>query len=163
MSASRTERLLNLLIALLNTRYGLRRSELREKIYHDSGSSDVSFGRMFERDKNDLRQFGFEVETVTDKGWGSDDPATTRYRIGKESNRLPDVSLTPEECTVLILASQLWEQAALGRPRSVPCASSRQRVNCLLRPNFPLVSSHASSLQDKPSRTWLRPCTPSIP
>ena len=61
-----------------------------------------------------MRQFGFDVETVTDTGWGSDDPATTRYRIGKESNRLPDVSLTPEECTVLILAAQLWEHAALG-------------------------------------------------
>lgn len=114
MSASRTERLLNLLIALLNTKYGLRRGELREKVYHDTTSSDVAFGRMFERDKGELRQFGFDVETVTDTGWGSDDPATTRYRIGKESNRLPDVSLTPEECTVLILAAQLWEQAALG-------------------------------------------------
>ncbi|RKR30279.1 helix-turn-helix transcriptional regulator [Arthrobacter oryzae] len=114
MSASRTERLLNLLIALLDTKYGLRRSELREKVYHDTTSSDVAFGRMFERDKGELRHFGFEVETVTDKGWGSDDPATTRYRIGKESNRLPDVSLTPEECTVLILAAQLWEHAALG-------------------------------------------------
>jgi predicted DNA-binding transcriptional regulator YafY len=114
VSASRTERLLNLLIALLNTKYGLRRSELREKVYHDTTSNDVAFGRMFERDKSELRQFGFEVETVLDKGWGSDDPATTRYRIGKESNRLPDVSLTPEECTVLILAAQLWEQAALG-------------------------------------------------
>ncbi|MGY2746642.1 helix-turn-helix transcriptional regulator [Arthrobacter sp. UYCu723] len=114
MSASRTERLLNLLIALLNTEYGLRRRELREKVYHDTTSSDVAFGRMFERDKGELRQFGFEVETLTDRGWGSDDPATTRYRIGKESNRLPDVSLTPEECTVLILAAQLWEHAALG-------------------------------------------------
>jgi proteasome accessory factor C len=114
VSASRTERLLNLLIALLNTKYGLRRSELREKVYHDTTSSDVAFGRMFERDKGELRHFGFDVETVTDKGWGSDDPATTRYRIGKESNRLPDVSLTPEECTVLILAAQLWEHAALG-------------------------------------------------
>ncbi len=114
MSASRTERLLNLLIALLDTKYGLRRSELREKVYHDTTSSDVAFGRMFERDKGELRHFGFDVETVTDKGWGSDDPATTRYRIGKESNRLPDVSLTPEECTVLILAAQLWEHAALG-------------------------------------------------
>ena len=114
MSASRTERLLNLLIALLNTQYGLRRSELRDKVYHDTSSSDVSFGRMFERDKVELRQFGFEVETLTDQGWGSDDPATTRYRIGKDSNRLPDVSLTPEECTVLILAAQLWEHAALG-------------------------------------------------
>ena len=114
MSASRTERLLNLLIALLNTTYGLRRSELRDKVYHDTTSTDVAFGRMFERDKNELRHFGFDVETVTDKGWGSDDPATTRYRIGKESNRLPDVSLTPAECTVLILAAQLWEHAALG-------------------------------------------------
>ncbi|MET4094410.1 WYL domain-containing protein [Arthrobacter sp. UYCu712] len=114
MSASRTERLLNLLIALLNTKYGLRRGELRDKVYHDTTSSGVAFGRMFERDKGELRHFGFEVETVTDKGWGSDDPATTRYRIGKESNRLPDVSLTPEECTVLILAAQLWEHAALG-------------------------------------------------
>jgi predicted DNA-binding transcriptional regulator YafY len=114
VSASRTERLLNLLIALLNTTYGLRRAELRQKVYHDTTSSEAAFGRMFERDKGELRQFGFEVETVTDKGWGSDDPATTRYRIGKESNRLPDVSLTPAECTVLILAAQLWEQAALG-------------------------------------------------
>ncbi|XAS62592.1 WYL domain-containing protein [Micrococcaceae bacterium Sec5.8] len=114
MSASRTERLLNLLIALLNTTYGLRRGELREKVYHDTTSTDTAFGRMFERDKSELRRFGFEVETVTDTGWGSDDPATTRYRIGKDSNRLPDVSLSPAECTVLMLAAQLWEHAALG-------------------------------------------------
>ncbi|WP_324641988.1 helix-turn-helix transcriptional regulator [Pseudarthrobacter sp. LT1] len=114
MSVSRTERLLNLLIALLNTRYGLRRSELREKVYHDTSGNDVAFGRMFERDKNDLRAMGFEVETLTDLGWSEDDPATTRYRIGKESSRLPDVQLGPEEWTVLLLASQLWERAALG-------------------------------------------------
>lgn len=114
VSVSRTERLLNLLIALLNTRYGLRRSELREKVYHDTSGNDVAFGRMFERDKNDLRAMGFEVETLTDLGWSEDDPATTRYRIGKESSRLPDVQLGPEEWTVLLLASQLWERAALG-------------------------------------------------
>ncbi|MDP9695957.1 UNVERIFIED_ORG: proteasome accessory factor C [Arthrobacter globiformis] len=118
MSAQRTERLLNLLIALLNSRYGLRRSELREKIYAGGAASDAAFGRMFERDKNDLRDFGFDVETVTDLGWSSDDPGTTRYRIGKESNRLPDVDLTPDEWAVLLLASQLWEQAALGTAAS---------------------------------------------
>jgi proteasome accessory factor C len=112
--ASRTERLLNLLIALLNTRYGLPRSELRETVYRDVAGNDVSFGRMFERDKTDLRNFGFDVETVTDLGWSEDDPATTRYRIGKESNRLPDVELSPGEWTVILLASQLWERAALG-------------------------------------------------
>jgi predicted DNA-binding transcriptional regulator YafY len=118
VSASRTERLLNLLIALLNTRYGLPRATLREKVYHDSGETDAAFLRMFERDKADLRQFGFEIETVTDMGFASDDPASTRYRIGKESNRLPDVSLTPAECTVLMLAAQLWEHAALGSAAS---------------------------------------------
>jgi proteasome accessory factor C len=122
VSAIRTERLLNLLIALLNSRYGLRRSELRDKIYAASAASDAAFSRMFERDKNDLRDFGFEVETVTDLGWSSDDPATTRYRIGKESNRLPEVELTPDEWTVLLLASQLWEQAALG-----PAATNAMR------------------------------------
>ncbi|WP_307610033.1 YafY family protein [Pseudarthrobacter sp. W1I19] len=114
MSASRTERLLNLLIALLNTKYGLRRSELRNTVYRAIPGNEASFGRMFERDKADLRKFGFDVETLTDLGWSEDDPATTRYRIGKESNRLPDVELGPEEWTVLLLASQLWERAALG-------------------------------------------------
>ncbi|WP_458109379.1 WYL domain-containing protein [Arthrobacter sp. R3-55] len=115
MSASRTERLLNLLLALLNTRVGLPRSVLREKVYHDSAENDVAFGRMFERDKVDLKQFGFDIETLTDpRHFGVDDPASTRYRIGKDSNRLPDVTLTPAECTVLLLAAQLWERAALG-------------------------------------------------
>ncbi|GAA4035937.1 hypothetical protein GCM10023063_20800 [Arthrobacter methylotrophus] len=114
MSASRTERLLNLLIALLNTKYGLSRAVLRDKVYHDAGDNDIAFGRMFERDKSDLKQFGFDIETLLDHGFGSDDPASTRYRIGKESNRLPDVHLTPAEGTVLLLAAQLWERAALG-------------------------------------------------
>ncbi|MEV7604353.1 WYL domain-containing protein [Paenarthrobacter sp. NPDC089322] len=114
MSASRTERLLNLLLALLNTKVGLSRAVLREKVYHGSAENDVAFGRMFERDKVDLKQFGFDIETLTDPGFGGDDPASTRYRIGKDSNVLPDVNLTPAECTVLLLAAQLWERAALG-------------------------------------------------
>lgn len=115
VSASRTERLLNLLLALLNTKVGLPRSVLRDKVYHDSAENDVAFGRMFERDKVDLKQFGFEIETLTDpRSFGADDPASTRYRIGKDSNRLPEVNLTPAECTVLLLAAQLWERAALG-------------------------------------------------
>ncbi|WP_284978311.1 WYL domain-containing protein [Arthrobacter sp. fls2-241-R2A-200] len=115
MSASRTERLLNLLLALLNTKVGLPRAVLREKVYKDSAENDVAFGRMFERDKVDLKQFGFEIETIVDRSsFGNDDPGTTRYRIGKDSNRLPEVVLTPAESTVLLLAAQLWERAALG-------------------------------------------------
>ncbi|MCW3766277.1 helix-turn-helix transcriptional regulator [Paenarthrobacter ureafaciens] len=115
MSASRTERLLNLLLALLNTKVGLSRAVLREKVYRGAADNDAAFGRMFERDKVDLKQFGFEIETLMDTGFGNDDPASTRYRIGKDSNRLPDVHLTPAEGTVLLLAAQLWERAALGK------------------------------------------------
>ncbi|WP_120520182.1 helix-turn-helix transcriptional regulator [Arthrobacter celericrescens] len=114
MSASRTERLLNLLLALLNTKYGLSRTALRGKVYHDDDGNDAAFGRMFERDKTELRSFGFEIETIAEAGLTADDPATTRYRIGKESNRLPDVHLTPAEGTVLVLAAMLWERGALG-------------------------------------------------
>ena len=115
VSASRTERLLNLLIALLNTKYGLRRSELRRKglpRHHEqrrrlrpdvrTRQERAAPVRLRRRDRHGPRA---GAPTI---------PATTRYRIGKESNRLPDVSLTPEECTVLILAAQLWEHAALG-------------------------------------------------
>jgi len=102
VSVSRTERLLNLLIALLNTKYGLRRAELRAKVYHDTSGNDVAFGRMFERDKNDLRQFGFDVETITDHCWSEDDPATTRY--GKELT-LHGETLTRSQ--LLLLATRL--------------------------------------------------------
>lgn len=115
MSASRTERLLNLLIALLETRQGRSREFLRENIpgYRESPSQEA-FERMFERDKTDLRTMGIPVETVTEGGLFEGDLATARYRIPKEAYRLPELRFTPEEAAVLSLASRLWQQASLG-------------------------------------------------
>ncbi|MDJ0320147.1 WYL domain-containing protein [Pseudarthrobacter sp. PS3-L1] len=143
MSASRTERLLNLLMALLNTQTGLRRNELRHSVYRQSSANEATFGRMFERDKNELRHFGFDVETVTDRGWHHDDPATTRYRIGKNSNTLPDLHLTPEEWAVLRLSAQVWERASLGpaaagavRKVQASAAMTEQASGALLQPRI---------------------------
>ena len=63
MSARKSERLINLLIALLSTRRFLTKRELRGIVedYRDSG--DVAFERQFERDKEELRALGVRIET----------------------------------------------------------------------------------------------------
>lgn len=77
MSARKSERLINLLIALLSTRRFLTKRELQGIVedYRDSG--DVAFERQFERDKEELRALGVRIET------GSDDAAfETRRATG---------------------------------------------------------------------------------
>lgn len=115
VSASRTERLLNLLIALLETRYGRSKEFLRQNIqaYRESPSEEA-FERMFERDKTDLRAMGVPLEAHTENGAFDEDPATTSYRIPKEKYRLPEVRFSVEEAAVLSLSARLWGRAALG-------------------------------------------------
>ncbi|WP_285724761.1 helix-turn-helix transcriptional regulator [Psychromicrobium xiongbiense] len=115
MSASRTERLLNVLIALLETKYGRSKEFLRQNIqaYRESTSTEA-FERMFERDKTDLRALGIPLESHTEYGVFEDDPATTTYRIPQEEYRLPQLQFSVEEAAVLALAARLWERAALG-------------------------------------------------
>ncbi|WP_394937692.1 helix-turn-helix transcriptional regulator [Psychromicrobium sp. YIM B11713] len=115
MSASRTERLLNLLIALLETRYGRSKEFLRRNIqaYRESPSEEA-FERMFERDKVDLRAMGIPLETYHEPGAFEEDLATTHYRIPKDKYRLPEIRFSVEEAAVLSLAARLWDRAALG-------------------------------------------------
>jgi len=70
MAAERTERLINLVICLLHTRSFISAERLREIIpgYGDA-TSDDAFKRMFERDKEDLRDLGIPLETGTVAGW----------------------------------------------------------------------------------------------
>ncbi|NMR32222.1 helix-turn-helix transcriptional regulator [Crystallibacter degradans] len=115
MSASKTERLLNLLIALLERRRGYSKEELRALIppYREA-SSEEAFNRLFERDKDDLREMGIPVQTFIEDAFYDLDSGVTRYRIDRETYRLPELSFTPEESAVLSLASRIWQQASLG-------------------------------------------------
>ena len=65
MAIAKAERLMNLALCLLGTRRPLSKRELRESVeaYLEAGSDD-SFNRMFERDKDDLRELGLVIETV---------------------------------------------------------------------------------------------------
>ena len=55
---------MNLVIALLSTRSYITAEKIRSSVagYADS-ASDEAFSRMFERDKNELRDLGIPLET----------------------------------------------------------------------------------------------------
>jgi len=103
---SKVERLMNLVIALLSTRGYLTAERIRETVsgYADS-PSDEAFSRMFERDKNELRDLGIPLET----GKASSFDTTEGYRIKREAYALPPVELTAEEAAAVAVATQLWE------------------------------------------------------
>ena len=108
----RTERLLNLLFALMASARPVPKHVLRDAIdaYRDSPSDDA-FERMFERDKDELRSMGVPVETVEGPdgaGW------IEGYRVAASDYALPAVDFTADELAVLGLAARVWEQASLG-------------------------------------------------
>jgi proteasome accessory factor B len=110
--SARTERLLNLLFALMSAGRPVPKAELRSVIAAYSESpSEEAFERMFERDKDELRGMGIPIDTVE----GSDGAGGIEgYRVSFEDYALPEVELTADEATVLGIAARVWEQAALG-------------------------------------------------
>ena len=114
MSARRTERLLNLVICLLATRRWLTKEQIRAAVpQYADGESAEAFDRMFERDKEDLRELGVPIVTGTDSAWFDDEIG---YRIDRDAYALPPVQLDAEELAVLGLASRVWQQASLSGP-----------------------------------------------
>jgi proteasome accessory factor B len=113
MAAERTERLMNLVICLLHTRAFITAERLREIIpgYGDA-PSDEAFKRMFERDKEDLRDLGIPLETGSMSAWDDE----VGYRIARGDYALPDVTLEPDEAAAVGLAARMWSSAALGAP-----------------------------------------------
>jgi len=116
VSARRTERLLNLVIALLASRQWLTKGQIRRAVpqYADN-ESDEAFDRMFERDKEELRELGVPLETGSGDVLFDDESG---YRIDPDAYALPEISFTPAELAVLGLASRVWQQASLAGPAS---------------------------------------------
>jgi predicted DNA-binding transcriptional regulator YafY len=109
MAIAKAERLMNLALCLLGTRRPLSKRELRGSIeaYLEAGSDDA-FNRMFERDKDDLRELGLVIETVENLD------GETGYLARRDSNRLPPITLDAEEAAALGLAAKVWQQARLA-------------------------------------------------
>ncbi|GAA0919390.1 helix-turn-helix transcriptional regulator [Nonomuraea longicatena] len=113
MSRRKTERLLNLVICLLATRRPLSAEQIRQAVPGYDRDGDEAFQRMFERDKNELREIGIPIDVVRDP-W-EDEPG---YRIERESYELPEIHLEPDEAAVLGLAAQVWQRASLAEAAS---------------------------------------------
>src|SRR4051812_25244911 len=112
--AHRTERLLNLVICLLSTRSWLTKEQIRSAVpQYAECTTTEAFDRMFERDKEDLRELGVPLVTGSHSSWFEDE---TGYRIDRTTYALPDVEFTAEELAVLGLASRVWQQASLAGP-----------------------------------------------
>ncbi|MGD0685186.1 MAG: WYL domain-containing protein [Streptosporangiaceae bacterium] len=109
MSRRKTERLLSLVVCLLSAGRFLTASQIRAAVpgYPDSFEA---FKRMFERDKDELRELGIPLETGTNSA--ADEEAG--YRIRRQAYMLPEIRLEPDEVAMLGLAARVWRRAELA-------------------------------------------------
>ncbi|WP_338051576.1 helix-turn-helix transcriptional regulator [Pseudonocardia acidicola] len=111
MSSARAERLVNLVLCLLSTRQFLSAERIRATVpgYADA-PSDEAFFRMFERDKNELRELGIPLET----GRRSSFDTADGYRIARQDYELGEIDLEADEAAAVALAARLWDTPGLA-------------------------------------------------
>jgi proteasome accessory factor B len=141
MAIAKAERLMNLALCLRGSGRPLSKRELRASIeaYIEAGSEDA-FNRMFERDKDDLRELGMVIETVE----GLD--GEVGYLARRDSNRLPPLTLDAAEAAALGLAAKVWQQVRLAgaasgalqklRAAGMPVTAEQEPVSAL-EPRIP--------------------------
>jgi len=107
----KSERLVNLTIALLATKRYLTKSEIFRTVEGYEGSPEA-MERMFERDKDDLRSLGISIELGTFDPIFEDEAG---YRITPSSYQLNLGELDGIDIALLSLAASAWSGAALER------------------------------------------------
>lgn len=106
----KSERLVNLTIALLATKRWLTKAEIFANVAGYSGDSEAK-DRMFERDKDDLRSLGINIELGTFDPLFEDEAG---YRIKPETYALQLKDLDATQLALLSQAARYWQEAALG-------------------------------------------------
>jgi proteasome accessory factor B len=110
VAISKVERLVNLVIALLSTRQFLTAEKVRASVAgYAECASDEAFSRMFERDKNELRDLGIPLETGVPSRYST----VEGYRINRDAYALPEIDLSREETAAVAVAAALWESPEL--------------------------------------------------
>jgi len=103
----RTERLLNLVFALMGSGQPVSRAAIAATIPgYDPTAGQAAFERMFERDKDELRGLGVPIRTVLDVNGD-----VSGYTIDRDDYSLPDLQFTAAERSVLSLAASAWQNA----------------------------------------------------
>ena len=107
----KSERLVNLTIALLATKRYLTKSEIFRTVEGYEGAPEA-MERMFERDKDDLRSLGIAIELGTFDPIFEDEAG---YRITPASYQLDLGQLDGIDIALLSLAASAWSGAALEK------------------------------------------------
>ncbi len=108
MSNSKTERQLNLLFLLLNTVQPIEREAIRARIPGYFNKSNEAFERMFERDKEDLRDLEIPIETVQIDTFHED---LQGYLVRKDKWQMPAQIFSDKDRVLLNIALSAWQDS----------------------------------------------------
>lgn len=97
------ERVLNLLIYLLESPSPVTADQIRNTVLGYENKSDEAFHRMFERDKEVLRRLGVPLKMEAMDAWEVD----FGYTVDPDEYAIPDPGLTQEEKVALSLAARI--------------------------------------------------------
>lgn len=109
MASEKNERLVNLTIALLATKKYLTKAQIFKLVEGYDGSPEAA-DRMFERDKEELRSLGIDIEIKSIDALFDDEIG---YRISPDRYRFDLGELSAEEVSILALAAEAWKESAL--------------------------------------------------
>lgn len=109
MSSKKTERLINLTLALLASKRYLSKAEILRNIPGYEGSPETK-ERMFERDKDDLRSLGIQIDVNNFDPLFEDEQG---YLIKSDSFQFAENEFTKEELLLLTMAANLWHDSAV--------------------------------------------------
>ena len=97
------ERVLNLLIYLLESPAPVTADDVRNTVAGYAGQSDEAFHRMFERDKDVLRRLGVPLNRQALDAWEVD----FGYTVDPDEYAVPDPELSEEERVALSVAARM--------------------------------------------------------
>jgi proteasome accessory factor B len=111
----KSERLMNLVICLLVSRRFVPKAKLRQLVEDYREQTPEAFEKMFERDKEELRDLGIPIEVGQVSTGFEDEPG---YRIQRSEFEVPPLTFTAAEAAVLGLAARVWQHAGLAEATS---------------------------------------------
>lgn len=102
-------RLFELVFVLMSAVQPITRRQIIDLVseYRETGDGPT-LQRMFERDKQTLRELGMNLETSETDGGEA-------YRLRDRSFTLPEIDFTPQERAMLTLAGRVWSENAMAR------------------------------------------------
>lgn len=106
---------MNLVIALLVSQGYVSKDRIRRVVEGYRDQTAEAFEKMFERDKEELREIGIPIELGSNDKMFDDEPG---YRIRRDAFELPRIDLEPDEAAAVGLAARVWQHARLARQTS---------------------------------------------